>query len=822
MDACCHRTVSAIVWTLALAIPLCVLGCRRRSADWHQAASPLFTRWAREVAPGKVWREYPRPQMVRKDWLNLNGLWQLAIVPKDAARPDTFPHRILVPFPVESALSGLARKVSPEERLWYRRTFRLPHSWRRGRILLHLDAVDWETDVYLNGVRVGQHRGGYDRFSFDITDALRPDEEQELVIAVWDPTNAGGQPVGKQTLTPGGIYYTLTSGIWQTVWLEPVPDTYISGLRLVPDVDRGSLLVSAEVRGEKTGLRLIAAAASGGKEIAHQSGPADGELILAIPSPRLWSPDDPFLYDLTVALERDGKRIDEVRSYFGMRKVAVGPDSSGVTRILVNGVPLFQIGPLDQGFWPDGIYTAPSDAALRFDVEMMKRMGFNMVRKHVKVDPERWYSWCDRLGLLVWQDMPNGANRTPEEREQFERELEAMVRGRFNHPCIIMWVTFNEEWGQYDTERIVEFVRRLDPSRLVDNASGWTDAGVGGVRDVHSYPDPVAPPAEPERAAVLGEFGGLGYVVSGHTWTERGWGYDLLPTRERLLERYVEVLTTVHRLAREEGLSAAVYTQITDVETENNGLLTYDREVAKIPPEAVARANRGYLPPHLTNRATIFVDRLNAALVTFRPGAEIHYTLDGRTPTRRDPVYTGPIPITEDCVLRAKAFWPEGQESDVATYSFRKVAPLTAVPGEGLVPGLRVRYYEGEWDSLPDFEQFQAVQEMTHSSIDLGPAKRESLFGLVYSGYFRVPATGVYLFHLRSDDGSRLWIGDQLVVDNDGLHGAREESGAIALQEGFHPFRVEYFQKRGGRALEVAIEGPDLPKQPPRRELLFH
>jgi hypothetical protein len=760
--------------------------------------------------------------MARKDWLNLNGLWQLAIVARQSARPASFPHRILAPFPVESALSGLARRVSLEERLWYRRTFRLPDSWQQGRVLLHLDAVDWEAEVYLNGVRLGQHRGGYDRFSLDVTEALRPRGKQELVVALWDPTDAGGQPRGKQTLTPGGIYYTPTSGIWQTVWLEPVPETFIAGLRLVPDVDRSTLLVSAEIRDETKSLRLVARATASGREVARQSGPADRELVLTIPSPRLWSPDDPFLYDLTVALERGGRKIDEVRSYFGMRKVTIGPDSSGVTRILLNGVPLFQIGPLDQGFWPDGIYTAPTDEALRFDLEIMKRMGFNMVRKHVKVEPERWYSWCDRLGLLVWQDMPSGANRTPEEREQFERELEAMVRGRFNHPCIIMWVPFNEDWGQYDTERIVEFVRRLDPSRLVDNASGWTDAGVGDVHDVHSYPDPIAPPVEPGRAAVLGEFGGLGHVVAGHTWTERGWGYDLLPTRERLRERYVEVLTGVHRLAREEGLSAAVYTQITDVETENNGLLTYDREVAKIPPEAVARANCGYLPPPLANRVTLFIERADAALITFRPGAEIHYTLDGRIPTRQDPVYSGPIPITEDRILQAKAFWPDGQESDVATYSFRKVAPLAPVPEKGFAPGLRVRYYEGEWEKLPDFASLQPVQETTHPAVDLAPTRRDTLFGLVYSGYLHVPVTGVYLFYLRSDDGSRLHVGDQLMVDNDGLHGAREKSGAIALQEGFHPFRVEYFQRRGGWALEVGIEGPGLPKQPLSPGILFH
>jgi hypothetical protein len=760
--------------------------------------------------------------MVRREWLNLNGLWEFAITAREAPMPQTLPQKILVPFPVESALSGVGRRVQPEQRLWYRRTFRLPKGWRGRRVLLHFGAVDWEAEVLVNGTKVGVHRGGYDGFTFDISEALRPQGVQELMVAVWDPTTAGGQPVGKQTLTPGGIWYTPTSGIWQTVWLEPVADTYLANLRLTPDVDANGLIIRAQVHGTTQGLTVEAVATHRGAELGRQYGPADQELRLTIPNPHLWSPEDPFLYDLTVTLRRQEHAVDRVVSYFGLRTVEIGQDNAGITRILLNGRPLFQIGPLDQGFWPDGIYTAPCDAALRFDIERMKRLGFNAVRKHVKVEPERWYFWCDKLGLLVWQDMPNGANRSAEERAQFERELTAMVQGRINHPCIVMWVPFNEGWGQYDSQRIVEQVKSLDPTRLVDNASGWTDMGVGDVHDIHSYPDPMAPPLEPRRAAVLGEFGGLGYVVAGHAWTAQGWGYDLLSNTERLAQRYEEVLAAVHRLAKESGLSAAIYTQLTDVESENNGLLTYDRHIIKMPAEAVRLANLGYLPPVLLNQATIFVDRLDARLALLRQGGEIRYTLDGRAPQRDDSLYAGPIPITESVTLTAKAFWPDGTESRAATFELTKVAPRPAVHGLSLVPGLVAEYFEGEWDHLPEFSALVPVVKGIVSRIDLDLARSQELFGLIFSGFICVPATGVYLFSALSDDGSKLLIGDEVVVDNDGLHGARERQGAIALEAGFHPMRVLFFQKRGGRALQVSYQGPGVEKQEIPPEAFFH
>ena len=399
----------------------------------------LMTRWAKDVSPENALPEYPRPQMVRKDWLNLNGLWDIKLADGTEAK-------ILVPYPIESALSGVMKHA---DRMTYRRSFEIPQAWSGRHVLLHFGAVDWEAKVSVNGKELGVHRGGYDDFSFDITDALKTSGEQEIAVEVFDPTDAGSQPRGKQVLHPGGIMYTPTSGIWQTVWLEPVAETHIESLLLVPDVDAGCLRLT--VGGTGT---VEAVASDGGRQVAQVSGDAGAELKLAIPDPKLWSPDSPHLYDLRVSLKSGGKTVDEVTSYFGMRKIALGKDEQGVTRLMLNGKFVFQVGPLDQGFWPDGIYTAPTDEALRWDIETMKKLGFNCARKHVKVEPDRWYYWCDKLGLLVWQDMPAGDNKTAEAKQQFEVELRRLIEGRRDHPAIIMWVVFNEGWGQYDTQRL--------------------------------------------------------------------------------------------------------------------------------------------------------------------------------------------------------------------------------------------------------------------------------------------------------------------------------------------------------------------------------
>jgi hypothetical protein len=571
--------------------------------EWKPAKGPLMTRWARDVKPESVLPEYPRPQLKRTAWLNLNGLWQLAFAKEKDPVPTgkTLPRRILVPFPVESALSGVMKHA---QRLWYRRTFTIPKAWTGKRVLLHFGAVDWEATVHVNGKKLGTHRGGYDPFSFDITDALKKDSPQELIVGVYDPTDGGTQPRGKQVRKPGGIYYTPTTGIWQTVWLEPVPEARVEGLKLIPDVRASALRVTVRAA-NTTGRHTLRLTARAGKEVIATVSGRDGEtLTLPIDSPKLWSPSSPFLYDLDVELRAGGKVVDKVESYFGMRSIALGKaKGKGPTPILLNGKPLFQCGPLDQGFWPDGLYTAPTDAALKYDVEITKKFGYNMTRKHVKVEPARWYYWCDKLGLLVWQDMPSGDKsvnpgkpdlvRTKASAKQYERELKAMIDGFHNHPCIVMWVVFNEGWGQFDTARITAWTKKHDPTRLVNCASGWNDRKVGDVHDIHVYPGPGAPPAEPKRAGVLGEFGGLGLGVDGHTWAKKTWGYRGASSKADLTRKYERLLQGVWKLHKEKGLSAAVYTQLTDVETEANGLLTYDRAVIKVDLERIAAVNKG-------------------------------------------------------------------------------------------------------------------------------------------------------------------------------------------------------------------------------------
>lgn len=578
-------------------------------AEWKPAAGPLLTRWAKDVAPERAHPEYPRPQMVRRDWQNLNGLWGYAVRPRAEGRPAEFTGEVLVPFPIESALSGAMKRVGEDERLWCRRTFTLPASWAGRRVLLHFGAVDWEAVVWVNGRELGSHRGGYDPFSFDITAALIDGGPQEVVVAAWDPHNQGGQPCGKQHLRPHGIWYTPTTGIWQTVWIEPVPAASIAGLRMTPDAARGRLRLEVETAGAPGARRLSAVALDGGREVATAAGPAGEAIELSIPSARLWSPDSPHLYDLRVTLNEDGNALDQVESYFGLRDATLGKDERGVTRLFLNGKPLFMLGLLDQGFWPDGIYTAPTDEALRYDIEVTRKLGFNMARKHVKVEPLRWYYWCDKLGLLVWQDMPSGgphvgpgrgeASRSKEAAEQFERELGRLIDSRWNSPSIVQWVVFNEGWGQYDTARLARWVKERDPSRVVNSASGWNDLSVGDVHDIHSYPGPNSPPPEAGRAAVLGEFGGLGLPLAGHTWqAQRNWGYRSFTTQEALTSAYEDLLSDLRPLIGSPGLSAAVYTQTTDVEVEVNGLLTYDRAVIKMDPQRIAAASRRvFLPP---------------------------------------------------------------------------------------------------------------------------------------------------------------------------------------------------------------------------------
>jgi hypothetical protein len=587
------------------------------AAGWEPAKGRLMTRWAKDVSPEKALPEYPRPQMVREQWQNLNGLWDYAMVARDAAQPAQWDGQILVPFPVESALSGVMKPLNEKQRLWYHRTFTVPDKWKGQRVLLHFGAVDWEATVTVNGKELGTHKGGYDGFSYDITEALKPSGDQEIVVAVWDPSDRGPQAKGKQVLNPGGIMYTATSGIWQTAWLEPVNEAHIESLKIVPDLDASavSLEISAITAGGKT--RIQVDLLDGTKVTQSGEMTVDGanaaslkpKLLLKVPEAKPWTPDSPHLYVLRFTLSLNDKKVDALESYFGMRKIALGKDADGINRLMLNNKPLFEFGPLDQGFWPDGIYTAPTDEALKYDIEITKAMGMNLARKHVKVEPDRWYYWCDKLGLLVWQDMPGsgvGDNRTDtvgrgkeEAAKQFETEMKAMIEGRWNHPCIVMWVPFNEGWGQYDTPRICEWIKKLDSSRLVNNASGWTDRKAGDVIDMHNYPGPGAPKMEEKRAAVLGEFGGLGMPVAGHSWQEeRNWGYVSYKTSDQLTDAYLGLLRRLHPLTGDAGLCAAVYTQTTDCEVEVNGLLTYDRALVKMDQAAItAAAKKLYTAP---------------------------------------------------------------------------------------------------------------------------------------------------------------------------------------------------------------------------------
>jgi len=596
-------------WCSFMAFAVLML-CTAVQAQWKPAQGPLMTRWAKDVSPDNVHAEYPRPQMVRENWLNLNGLWEYAIRPKDEPQPQSFDGQILVPFPIESALSGVMKRVGKENRLWYRHAFEIPEKWAGQRVLLHFGAVDWETKVWVNGRRLvsgygcswyagyagllpisqtGIHRGGYDSFTFDITDALNDTGTQQIVISVWDPSDKGGQPRGKQVTNPHRIWYTPTTGIWQTVWLEPVPKAYIRALKITPDID-GELVriaVSASEAGERTSFKAVS------DKLVSMHTTRPHELIIKVPNPSLWTPTSPYLYKMKVMMFEGDQLVDEVSSYFGMRKVSLGKDEKGITRIFLNNKPQFMYGPLDQGFWPDGIYTAPTDEALRSDIEVLKKLGCNMMRKHVKVEPARFYYWCDKLGLLVWQDMPNGSNDSDADKKQFELELSRVIDAHGNHPSIVMWVPFNEGWGQFKTEDFVKNIKRDDP-RLVNNASGGKDHKVGDVHDVHSYPGPKAPENEPNRAAVLGEFGGLGLPLEGHTWQNKeNWGYGgrIITTRQELTDAYLDLLKKLRPMI-EGGLSAAVYTQTTDVEIEVNGLMTYDRAMIKMDAKKITAANK--------------------------------------------------------------------------------------------------------------------------------------------------------------------------------------------------------------------------------------
>lgn len=600
------------VSTARLFLLLLICSCASVSAqEWKLANPRIVTSWGEKLDPKNVHPEYPRPQMVRDRWMNLNGLWSYAIVSADAAKPASWQGDILVPFPVESALSGVGKTVGKENKLWYRRTVVIPTAMRKGKHLLHFGAVDWRCEVFVNGKPAGVHEGGYDPFYFDITSLVTKSGPQEIVLAAWDPTDEGPQPRGKQVKKPQSIWYTPVTGIWQTVWLESVPETYIASTRQTAEFDSRTLHVNAVIEGQRSGDRLRVSVWDGTSKIGEveQEG---ASVSIPVKDVQIWAPDAPKLYDLQLSIVRKGKVVDEIRSYFAMRKISVAKDANGVQRMLLNDKFLFQFGPLDQGWWPDGLYTAPSDEALQFDVIKTKEMGFNMIRKHVKVEPARWYYHCDKLGMLVWQDMPSGdlgnhwdsrpgvvgvatsRERTPGSESIFRKEWRAIMNANYNFPSIVVWVPFNEAWGQFKTKEIVDFTREIDPTRLVNEASGGNFHYTGDILDIHNYPAPVLPDPTyfgEKHVLVLGEYGGLGLPIDGHTWqTKDNWGYQSFTSVEDLQKRYERFITDMQALIQA-GLSAAVYTQTTDVEIETNGLMTYDRKVIKMPAESLRKAH---------------------------------------------------------------------------------------------------------------------------------------------------------------------------------------------------------------------------------------
>ncbi len=573
----------------------------------------IKTVWAEKVDPLNPLPEYPRPQMVRSEWKNLNGLWDYAVTPASDKIPQTLQGKILVPFAPESALSGVNKPVGPGNVLWYRTKFTIPSTFKKKTILLHFGAVDWLSDIYINGVKVGSHQGGYDPFYFDITGFLKGSGLQILELRVADPVDNGPQPRGKQVLKPGGIWYTSVTGIWQTVWLEAVPSTYISSTKQVPDIDKQLLSISVDIENQQPGDIIKISAWDGTTMISEKESSNGLGIILPVSNPRLWSPDDPFLYDLKISVIRKGKTVDEVKSYFAMRKSSLMADENGVLRMMLNNRFVFQYGPLDQGWWPDGLYTAPSDEALLFDIVKTKEMGFNAIRKHVKAEPARWYYHCDRTGMLVWQDMPSGdlgggqwntrpgmeggsdKIRSEESEKIYRTEWNAIIDYLHNFPCIVVWVPFNESWGQFRTAEITKWTMEKDPSRLVNSASGGNFHEVGHILDLHNYPNPVM--ARPEvfgskQALVLGEFGGLGLPIDGHTWMDKNnWGYRTFENADTLFTTYSGYLDQIVPFIKR-GLSAAIYTQTTDVEIECNGLMTYDRKVIKVPENELKNATR--------------------------------------------------------------------------------------------------------------------------------------------------------------------------------------------------------------------------------------
>jgi len=593
------RTIFTLLFTVLITLNI--------SAQWKPAGDKLKTKWASEIDVNNVLPEYPRPIMERTEWQNLNGLWNYAILPV-GQQPSSYDGEILVPFAVESSLSGVQKRVGEDKELWYQREFTVPSKWRNNKILLHFGAVDWRADVWVNDVKVGRHQGGYTPFSFDITAAL-VNGTNTIKVKVWDPTDRGFQPRGKQVNRPEGIWYTPVTGIWQTVWLEPVPETYIKDLKVTPNIDNNTLLVDAITNIYTSANRVEVTVKDGNSIVAKGKSINKQPVEIAMPqNVKLWTPDNPHLYDLEVVVYNGNKQLDKVNSYAAMRKYSTKRDDKGIVRLQLNNKDLFQFGPLDQGWWPDGLYTAPTDEALEYDIIKTKDLGFNMIRKHVKVEPARWYTHCDRHGIIVWQDMPNGDRspewqmhnyftgnervRSAESEANYRQEWKEIIDYLYSYPSVGVWVPFNEAWGQFKTKEITEWTKSYDPTRLVNPASGGNHYTTGDILDLHNYPNPRMYLYDAQRATVLGEYGGIGWANKEHLWEpDRNWGYVQFNSSKEVTDEYVKYAEELKQLIRQ-GFSAAVYTQTTDVEVEVNGLLTYDRKLVKVDEARVRKVNQ--------------------------------------------------------------------------------------------------------------------------------------------------------------------------------------------------------------------------------------
>ncbi|WP_321571719.1 sugar-binding domain-containing protein [Parabacteroides goldsteinii] len=595
----------AVLVCCALALTVCA------QAQWKPAGDKIKTKWAEQINPQNVLPEYPRPQLERTDWVNLNGEWEYVIKPKGEVEPNSFDGNILVPFAVESSLSGVQKEVGENNELWYKRSFAVPANWKNKDVVLNFGAVDWKADVFVNDILIGSHQGGFTPFSFNITPYLTGKSNQKLVVRVWDPSDRGYQPRGKQTSNPEGIWYTPVTGIWQTVWLEPVATNHITSVKSIPNIDNGTMNVTVGTSQPCNTAVVEVKLLDKGQVVASAKGVQGKELRLAVQNPTLWDTSNPYLYDMKVSLTKDGKVVDDVKSYTAFRKISSKRDANGIMRMQLNNKNLFQYGPLDQGWWPDGLYTAPTDEALLYDIVKTKDWGFNMIRKHVKVEPARWYYHCDKEGILVWQDMPSGdmGNQwaphtynggTDKERSSasianYYQEWKEIMDLCVSHPSVVVWVPFNEAWGQFDTEKVAEWTKNYDPSRLVNPASGGNHRACGDILDLHNYPGPSMFLFDPQRVTVLGEYGGIGLPLENHLWwNKRNWGYVQFKNSDEVTAEYVKYANELKEMV-DRGFSAAVYTQTTDVEGEVNGLMTYDRKEIKINEAAVKKANQAVI-----------------------------------------------------------------------------------------------------------------------------------------------------------------------------------------------------------------------------------